>query len=299
MSKNTQRNVDSAQNFAQRYIYKILNSTHWGDSVSIIYALSDIHGFYQPMLDTLSLVDLDSDKENKLLFLGDYVDRGKDSCNVLYHVKKIDEDYPSQVTVLIGNHDEMFMDWFTLKDKDDWHPWISYYFDTLKSFLGSEFVDTVKNLPKKPGSFFEINGMALTEMRKRHSDLQDWLLTKEKNRFFENKNSQIYLHAGLLEEAGDLWKQETPYSYFTQKFPAKTGPFYMDIIAGHVSSATVANNEEYLGKVYYDGKSHFYIDGETERSGIVPLLKFNTCTGVYSSFTKEIDGTWVEYQVTK
>ncbi|MFT8871383.1 MAG: metallophosphoesterase [Sporolactobacillus sp.] len=266
--------------------------------MSLIYALSDIHGFYESMLDTLSLVDLDSDKENKLLFLGDYVDRGKDSCKVLYHVKKMDEVYPNQVEVLIGNHDEMFMDWFTLKDKDDWHPWISYYFDTLKSFLGAEFVDSVKNLPKKPGLFFEINGMALTGMRKRHSDLQDWLLSKEKNRFFENKkNSQIYLHAGLLEEAGDLWKQGTPDSYFTQKFPAETGSFYMDIIAGHVSSATAAKNDDYLGKVYYDGKSHFYIDGETERSCIVPLLKFNTATGVYSSYDKATNGSWVEYKI--
>lgn len=32
-----------------------------------IYAMSDIHGCLQPLLDMLSLVNLESDKENKLV----------------------------------------------------------------------------------------------------------------------------------------------------------------------------------------------------------------------------------------
>lgn len=36
--------------------------------MSTIYSISDIHGCYEAMLDTLNLVDLESDKNNKLLF---------------------------------------------------------------------------------------------------------------------------------------------------------------------------------------------------------------------------------------
>lgn len=102
--------------------------------MSNIYAFSDIHGFYEFMLDTLSLVDLDSSKENKLIFLGDYVDSGKDSCQVLYHIKELEEKYPEQVIVLLGNHEEMFIDWYTLKDELQWLSQ-DVNFLTLKSFF--------------------------------------------------------------------------------------------------------------------------------------------------------------------
>lgn len=78
--------------------------------MAVIYSMSDIHGDYDAMMDTLSLVDLDSDKEIKLILLGDYIDRGKDSFGVLNYVKQLEENYPEQIVVLIGNHEEMFMD---------------------------------------------------------------------------------------------------------------------------------------------------------------------------------------------
>lgn len=38
-----------------------------GRKMAQIYAMSDIHGCLQPLLDMLSLVNLESDKENKLV----------------------------------------------------------------------------------------------------------------------------------------------------------------------------------------------------------------------------------------
>lgn len=73
------------------------------------------------MIESLNIVDLDSDKENKLILIGDYVDGGKDSCRVLYHIKKLEETYPNQVKVLLGNHDKMFIDWYKgLEDDSQW-----------------------------------------------------------------------------------------------------------------------------------------------------------------------------------
>lgn len=86
-----------------------------------IYSMSDIHGYYESMIESLNIVDLDSDKENKLILIGDYVDGGKDSCRVLYHIKKLEETYPNQVKVLLGNHDKMFIDWYKgLEDDSQW-----------------------------------------------------------------------------------------------------------------------------------------------------------------------------------
>ncbi|MEQ5976998.1 metallophosphoesterase [Bacillus cereus] len=72
------------------------------------------------MIETLSLVDLDSNKDNKLILHGDYVNRGEDSYKVLYHIEKLEEKYPEQVVVLIGNHDQMFIDWYKGEDLLQW-----------------------------------------------------------------------------------------------------------------------------------------------------------------------------------
>lgn len=75
--------------------------------MSELYEISDIHGYYDEMIETLNFVDLDSNKDNKLIFLGDYVNRGPKSCQVLYKIKDLEETYPQQIIVLIGNHDQM------------------------------------------------------------------------------------------------------------------------------------------------------------------------------------------------
>lgn len=267
--------------------------------MATIYSISDIHGFYGEMMDTFSLVDLDSSKENKLILLGDYVDRGEDSCQVLYLLKKLEEKYPSQVIILLGNHDEMFIDWYTLNDELQW---LSQDVNllTIKSFFSNEnFIDVMEQLVIRKNSYIEMSQYMVKEIRKNHSELLDWFAEKRKESLYYETDNQIYVHAGICETDEELWKYATEAEEFTWKYPAETGSFYKDIIAGHVTTVEVANDISYLGKVFWDRQSHFFIDGETVKSKIVPLLKYNSCTDVYSSYKKSIDGSWVEYQITK
>lgn len=53
--------------------------------MAVIYVMSDIHGFYDIMLKNLELINF-SNKENKLVLCGDYLDYGPDSCKVLYKI---------------------------------------------------------------------------------------------------------------------------------------------------------------------------------------------------------------------
>lgn len=89
------------------------------------------------------------------------------------------------------------------------------------------------------------------------------------------------MHAGVDEEAGKLWRSLTSPEMFTNKFPITTGKFYEDIISGHITSCEVAKDEEYLGKVYFDDKSHFFIDGYVSRSKTIPVLCYDTVTKLY------------------
>lgn len=268
--------------------------------MATIYSISDIHGCYEAMIDTLNLVDLDSDKENKLILLGDYVDGGKDSYRVLNHIKKLEEKYPNQVETLLGNHDKMFIDWYTTIEDDS--QWLSHDFKllTVKSFFSEEQFEMMEDQPEmRNGSYFEISQYIVKMLREKHSLLLNWLSEKDKQSPYYETDNQIYVHAGIREEDEELWKHATEPNEFIWKYPAETGVFIKDIIAGHVSTAEIANDKSYLGRVFWDKYSHFYIDGGTLRSNIVSILKYNTFTKLYSSYEKISDGTWSEYPITK
>lgn len=215
------------------------------------YAISDIHGYYNILKETMNLIDLKSDKENKLIFLGDYIDYGNESLEVLYYIKALSEEYENQVIVLRGNHEETFLE---------------------KLSKNSPRINTFKN---------------------DHKELISWL--KRLPYYFQTER-QIFVHAGIIEEAGDLWMHGTPREYFVSKYPAETGYFYKDIIAGHVSTSELRNNTS-NHEVYWDGQSHYYIDGTVQKSGIIPVLKYDTETGIYTSFCKIERNGWKEYNI--
>ena len=70
--------------------------------------VSDLHGDVQTLFRILEGFDFEnflSDKSNKLVFLGDYVDRGSDSAGVLYSVCSLKSKYPDSVILMRGNHE--------------------------------------------------------------------------------------------------------------------------------------------------------------------------------------------------
>lgn len=243
--------------------------------MSVIYAISDIHGFFDEMMDTLSLVDLDSNKDNQLIFLGDYVNRGTKSCQVLYKIKELEERHPEQVIILIGNHDQMLIDWLVGEDSLQWLAQDQELMATKSFFTSEQWEAIIKEILALKHSDTKMNQLLKSEMEKNHGKLLKWIVSKKISLYYETAN-QIFVHAGICEVDEELWKHATEQNEFTWKFPAETGYFYKDIIAGHVSSVTVSNDESYLGKVYWDEESHYFIDGETDRSNVIPLLKYDT-----------------------
>ena len=96
----------------------------------------------------------------------------------------------------------------------------------------------------------------------------------------------IFVHAGVEEEAEEEWKYGTPDHVFTQKFPAQTGHFCdgLTIVAGHVSTSEISGNSNFNG-IYFDGQSHYYIDGDTVKTQNVNILKVDTQKQEYYEVT--------------
>ena len=70
--------------------------------------ISDLHGDSKSLYRILSEINFEkflSDPLNKLVFLGDYVDRGSDSVGVLYSICHLKKTYPDSVVLMRGNHE--------------------------------------------------------------------------------------------------------------------------------------------------------------------------------------------------
>ncbi|MGI0039533.1 MAG: metallophosphoesterase family protein, partial [Nitrososphaera sp.] len=78
---------------------------HDFDRLAIV---SDLHGDTRALLSVLDLMESTkflSSSRNKLVFLGDYVDRGSDSVGVLHRVCRLKRSHPDSVVLMRGNHE--------------------------------------------------------------------------------------------------------------------------------------------------------------------------------------------------
>lgn len=71
-------------------------------------AVGDIHGRYDLLEELLAKVDPKGDQ--KLVFLGDYIDRGPDTAKTLARLRDLQETEPGRVICLMGNHEKMLLD---------------------------------------------------------------------------------------------------------------------------------------------------------------------------------------------
>lgn len=113
--------------------------------------------------------------------------------------------------------------------------------------------------------------------------------------FYHETPTQIFVHAGVDEEAWDLWKVGTEEASFCEKFPWSEGEFLKDVIAGHVGTWNMAGDEGFHD-VYWDGASHYYLDGTVQRSGQIPVLKYDARLKRYTAFAFDADGNPEEYE---
>lgn len=253
-----------------------------GGKMPYIYAMSDIHGYYDIMEQNLEKINL-KDKGNILVFCGDYIDHGSDSCKVLYRIKDLMEQYPDQVVAVKGNHEIMFLNFLEAGYFDIWNiNWLAEDkdFKTINTFISEETknkIEFLKLVDCLDELVFKTANLIKEDIKFKHKDLIHWL--KNLPYYYETEK-QIFVHAGVDEEAGKWWKITTTEEIFTGKYPASFGYFYKDIIAGHIGTYSLKADKNFHG-VYWDGMSHYFIDGSVNISGVIPLLMYDLESNKY------------------
>ena len=114
--------------------------------------VGDIHGCYNE-LKTLILSLVEKQEYNKdtdrLIFLGDYIDRGEDSRSVIRFIRELQKDN-NNVIALRGNHEDMVIDFFGDTRYQNWL--YNGYQQTYNSYKGftDDFIGDIEWMKTLP-----------------------------------------------------------------------------------------------------------------------------------------------------
>ncbi len=170
-----------------------------------IFAIGDIHGCYDKLYRLLDIIPIDW-AHDRLLFIGDYIDRGPGSYEVVEYLVGLKSRYP-QTIFLKGNHEEMLADYLSGRDR------VSYLSNggrqTLESYLSRASAATVSPIPDAHMRFFE--NLAL----------------------YHETADTVFVHAGLRHGLSLEHQSPDDLLWIREKFIHCPKPFEKRVVFGH------------------------------------------------------------------
>ena len=217
-----------------------------------IFAIGDIHGCLS-QLTTLHKKILTHDKfdvkNDLLIYLGDYIDRGNNTKGVIDQILKLKNNKIKTIN-LMGNHDEFMID-FLFNKKNDIKNWLNFGVDQTFRSYDIEIVEFIKD------------GFEDDVIDKLRNELLEKMNTTHIN-FFKNlevthsTEKYLFVHAGIdpqkkLSEQTKkdyLWSRSS--DFFHKDFKAEK-----KIIHGHTPEKVVINHPYRINidtGCYFSGK---------------------------------------------
>jgi serine/threonine protein phosphatase 1 len=203
---------------------------------SRIIAIGDIHGCFRTLEKLVSKLDLS--KSDKLILLGDYIDRGPRIKEVIDYILNLNSE-GFDVVALMGNHESMLLE--SKRNVQAHSMWM---------FNGGEF--TLKSFGVKSALFIE----------KKYVDFFSEL------KYFFSFENYLFVHAGFNESQLDVFADKTAMlwarkeCYTSNYFAGKTiihghSPIGLDLLLSAASSRIQVINVD-TGCIYnFGGKRGF------------------------------------------
>tara|TARA_R110002049_G_scaffold44333_6_gene130206 strand:+ start:63744 stop:64472 length:729 start_codon:yes stop_codon:yes gene_type:complete len=203
---------------------------------SPIYAIGDIHGQAAELSRVLDLIESDGGPDARIVFLGDYTDRGPDSCAVLNTLAN-GQLQGRNWSFLMGNHDRMF-NWF-LEDspRHDAHLPVALYW--LHERLGGD--TTLRSYGLKVTDkrrLSDIHAEARSAIPSSHVTFMRGL------KLHHEVEHLFFAHAGIRPGVALADQSEHDLLWIRDEFHAVTAPHPKLIVHGHtpVKSASHHGN---------------------------------------------------------
>lgn len=224
------------------------------------FIISDIHSYYDAMIDSLQKSGYDmNDSNHHLLVLGDLFDRGPDACKVFEYLYPLTES--GQATIILGNHD-----------------------DFLLKFLSKDFSRTLFDI-KHNGhgeTLEQLSGVVATEdnldlvyllIMNRYPNLLEWM---QQFPLYIEIGDYIFVHGGIdgsktnwksnANRRDFIWGKEHEFKRVLNK----------TVVCGHTRVATVRNKTKSFELLFLQHPEEFdilYLDGKIMINRYVEVTK--------------------------
>ncbi|WP_162652393.1 metallophosphoesterase family protein [Lentilitoribacter sp. Alg239-R112] len=190
-----------------------------------IYAIGDIHGYIDLLHDLHQQINEDISANpianHKIIFLGDYIDRGPDSKECLDYLVKLKNENPD-VICLKGNHEDKF------------EAFLDRPLETAKTYLTYGGVECARSY----GVEFSYGHVSDDDILQKHARLKEivpqshlnFMATLEKSAIF---GDYMFVHAGIRPNVALDKQNEHDFMWIRSDFIPYRGLYEKVIIHGH------------------------------------------------------------------
>ncbi len=219
-----------------------------------LLSISDIHGCLKTLKKLIEIINLKDD--DQIIFLGDYIDRGFYSKEVIDYLIELKNKYP-QMIFLKGNHEAMFLD--VINEKDNGMMFrVNGGIQTLKSYenVVEDVNDTgmIEVFDKYfiPGSHIEF----LTNLKLYHETDKHIFVHAGLKPTFQLKDQKeidlLWIREDFIEYNENDWDKTIIFGHTPNKFPIldnfKIGIDTGCVFANYLTCYDVTNNSIYMTK---------------------------------------------------
>ncbi len=170
-----------------------------------IFAIGDIHGCFDKLCALMDKIKIDRNNDI-LLFLGDYIDRGHNSFDVVEYLIDLKKHF-QKIVFLKGNHEEMLEKYLSGKDR------LTYLINggrpTLESYMKKSRTTGSPPIPQEHLDFFESLSL-----------------------YYESDN-YIFVHAGLRENIPLEMQDPADFLWIRKDFVHSDFDFGKIVVFGH------------------------------------------------------------------
>jgi serine/threonine protein phosphatase 1 len=170
-----------------------------------IFAVGDIHGCFDKLRALMEIIPLNT-AQDQLLFIGDYIDRGQGSVDVVNYLVDLKKRIPDTI-FLMGNHEDMLLNYLDGSDR------FTYLLNG-----GQRTLDEYLNRSNNPDSF---------PIASEHLSFFNSL-----NLYYQTDN-YIFVHAGLRQKVPLELQNKMDLLWIRDEFIYSEFDFGKRVVFGH------------------------------------------------------------------
>lgn len=236
--------------------------------------MTDLHGCLSEFEQALSHWN---PRQDTLVLLGDYIDRGTHSMQLVQRLMQLKEQYPEQTIFLQGNH-----------ENDLTHVYHNVPPVDFQFFYSKQHTETYKSAyafkhPKGEKAYKKASRLQRMTFMLRH--YKDELLFLKNLPYYKETEHCIFVHAGLNLESGTDWRDDTKAMLtHREEFYASDTSHEKTVFFGHTPTHYLhdtANNDVWVSP----DKKRVALDGGLCFNGQLNAVRVDAYGNLLETFT--------------